>query len=478
MDKDRKLLAFGTGACMTAVAAFGLARLRSYPPHEDEVLALFVGRDSLGGMLDTVLTERGGAPLHYLLAWVVVHVGGGLDALRLVSLVCALAAIPLISALAGRLVGNTRALAATVLACASWVFLFHALFGRMYALFLLTASASFLALVSRRWGWWALATLAVLATHPYGVLLLVGQLAYLLHARMRAAFPWACLVAAGALPLSYAYAVLAGRYAGDDGPKSTGEYVREAAGDLSSGYLPVLAGVVVLAAVGFVRVRGLGRVLVACAGAAAFAALGLATFTAASPESRHLIFVLPFVAALVAAGLPRASRSAVPLVAALIVFELAWAVHRTPELFQGGSPASERARRHAAAWLARTARPDDVLHGFHPVFLAAWERDDSFPHRVVPRADAKLALAELESAPPGRGVWIVEGEVAASDVDTRRFGSLTVVRSRGATGSAARYLDLAETVLAGGDLETVREARRRYERDSRAPRSNRSTASR
>jgi hypothetical protein len=465
MDKDRKLLALGVGACMAAVLAFGIARLRAYPPHEDEVLALFLGRDSLGGMLDTVLTQRGGAPLHYLLAWAVVHLGGGIDALRLVSLGCAVASIPVMALLAERLVGPRRALAATLFACASWVFLFHAVFGRMYSLFLLTASASFLALVARRWGWWALATLAALAAHPYGVLVLAAQIAYLVVGRVRAALPWAGAVLAAAVPLWYAYAVLAGRYGEGDGPKSTGDYLREAAGDLSSGYLPVLAAVVVLAAVGLARVRE--RVVV-CALVTGLGALALAAFTAASPESRHLIFLLPFVALLVAAGLPRSARLAVPLAAVLVAFELAWAVDRTPALFEGEAAASEQARAAAAAWLAATARPDDVLHGFNPVFLAAWERDDSFPRRVVPRADAKLALDELESSPPGRGVWVVEGEVAANGLETRRFGPLTVARSRAATGSAERYLEQAESVLAGVDLETVREARRRYERSSRS----------
>ena len=36
-------------------------------------------------MLDTVLGQRGGAPLHFLFAWGVAHLGGGLTALRLVS---------------------------------------------------------------------------------------------------------------------------------------------------------------------------------------------------------------------------------------------------------------------------------------------------------------------------------------------------------------------------------------------------------
>jgi hypothetical protein len=475
MDKDRKFLAVGSGLSAAAVGAFGLARLSAYPPHEDETLALFVGRDSFPGLLDTVLTERGGAPLHYVLAWVVVHLGGGLDALRLVSLACALASIPLIAALASRLVGQ-RALYATVLACASWAFLFHALFGRMYALFLLTATASFLALVTRRWAWWSAATLAAVAAHPYGALLLAAQLAYLLLSRARPALPWAALVLGGAAPLWYAYWVLAGRYGEGEGPKSAGGYLREVSGDLSSGYLPVLLGVVALAVLGFARVRA--RLLVGCGLGAALLAFALAAVTDASPESRHLIFLLPLVATLVAAGLPSRAALAVPLAAVLVVFELAWAWHRTPELFEGESATAEQARADAAEWLAETARPDDVLHGYHPVFLAAWQRDRSFPRRVVPRADAKLALEELAGAPPGRGVWVVDGGTAPRTLESRRFGPLTVVRSRTETGSAAGYLAEAETVLSGIDLETVREARRRYERFSRAPLSKRSTASR
>ena len=68
--------------CTAAVAVFLALRLTAWPPHEDEALALFVGRDSLDGMLGTVLNQRGGAPLHFLFAWAVPHLGGGLEALR------------------------------------------------------------------------------------------------------------------------------------------------------------------------------------------------------------------------------------------------------------------------------------------------------------------------------------------------------------------------------------------------------------
>ena len=70
--------------CTAAVATFLTVRLTAWPPHEDETLALFVGRDSLDGMLGTVLNQRGGAPLHFVFAWAVAHAGGGLGALRAV----------------------------------------------------------------------------------------------------------------------------------------------------------------------------------------------------------------------------------------------------------------------------------------------------------------------------------------------------------------------------------------------------------
>src|SRR6266705_3021407 len=76
----------GTAAVAAALAGVLGWFLRTWPPHEDEALALFVGRGSLGHVLHTVVVERGGAPLHFLLAWMVVHVGGGLTVLRVVSL--------------------------------------------------------------------------------------------------------------------------------------------------------------------------------------------------------------------------------------------------------------------------------------------------------------------------------------------------------------------------------------------------------
>src|SRR5688500_16397145 len=130
-----------------AVAVFLVARLTAWPPHEDETLALFVARDSLSTLFDTVIGERGGAPLHFLCAWIVAHTGGGLVELRLVSAAFAVASVPATGLLVARLAGRSAALAAAVIVSASWILLFHGVYARMYSLFLLTSTLSYLALM-------------------------------------------------------------------------------------------------------------------------------------------------------------------------------------------------------------------------------------------------------------------------------------------------------------------------------------------
>ena len=67
------MVRLGVAGCVVAVATFLFTRLTAWPPHEDETLALFVARQPLGRLLDIVLEERGGAPLHYLLAAIASH---------------------------------------------------------------------------------------------------------------------------------------------------------------------------------------------------------------------------------------------------------------------------------------------------------------------------------------------------------------------------------------------------------------------
>src|SRR5690348_13504850 len=134
----------GVALAMSWLCVFCALKLDAWPPHEDETLALFIGRHSFFHALGLVLGERGGAPLHFMLAWFVVHLGGGHLALRGLSSACAILALPVVAVLCARLAGRTVALVATAITATSWVLLFQAVFGRMYALFLLTSALSYL----------------------------------------------------------------------------------------------------------------------------------------------------------------------------------------------------------------------------------------------------------------------------------------------------------------------------------------------
>src|SRR5438128_595304 len=104
--------AVAVGALAAAVAVVLAVFIHEWPPHEDETLALFVGRSSLPHMLNIVIAQRGGAPLHFFLAWTVVHLGGGLTALRAVSVLFAVASVPAIAVLGSELADRTIGLVA------------------------------------------------------------------------------------------------------------------------------------------------------------------------------------------------------------------------------------------------------------------------------------------------------------------------------------------------------------------------------
>lgn len=499
----RNRFEIGVGAFTAAVAAFLLVQLTAWPPHEDETLALFVGREPLGGLLDTVLSERGGAPLHFLLAWVVAHAGGGLGSLRLVSAIFAVASVPLVAALSARLAGKGPALVATALVSGSWMLLFHGVYGRMYSLFLFTSVLSYVALLAavdrgerRAWALWAAAVLACVATHPYGALVLASQGLYVLatRARLRQAVPAFAAVGVAGIPFWLTDLVLAGRFdvgVGGGGEKladvpSVLRYLERVFGDFTAGYgwlrsivlLLALAGVVHLA-----RARPKSALLAVLVIGTPTVFLLLARIgSAASPEPRHLIFFLPFFAMAVAAGLVRASLfvgrgapiAAAAAAVALLAGEIAWGNERTPQLYSGESSVRVAARGEAAAWLAETSRPDDVLFGYEPLYLQAWERGGRVSRLVVPRADAKLAYRTLVEArkPLGRGVWVFDASDTTNYVrklsiplrfpepseafEARAWGPFLVVRTAEPTKTVRNYLKLARRAqVLGLRLELV-----------------------
>ncbi len=126
-----------------------------------------------------------------------------------------------------------------------------------------------------------------------------------------------------------------------------------------------------------------------------------------SPETRHLIFAAPLFALCVGAGLlarpGRWQLVGAAAVLALVPLELEWGHSKTPTLYDGERSVRVAARHDASSLLARVSRRDDVLFGFDPLFLGAWERGGDVSGLVVPRADPKLALQVLDSAPKPLG---------------------------------------------------------------------------
>src|SRR5947208_2350984 len=421
-----KLDAFwvATGTVTAAVAGVLGWFLRTWPPHEDEALALFVGRGSLGHVLHTVVTERGGAPLHFLLSWLVVHLGGGLTALRLVSLLFAVASVPLIALLGSRLADPATGVVASVLAGASWVFLFHGVFGRMYSLFLCTSLLSFLALLSaldsgrpKRFALWGISLLLVLGSHPYAVLLVGAEALFVVLRRrhLRSAVVTLAAVAVAGVPFWWADVVLRNRFEvgiGGGGrrlgsPQSVLRYLWSVAGDFSSHQHVWSLCLLALAAVGavlLVRRNRDGALLIACMIVVPALAFMLATLrSTTSTVERHLIFALPLYSILLALPLvafarPGGAAAAVAGVAlvVIVVGEVRWAHEKTPQLFDGNPASQVRTRDAAATWLSSTARSDDVLPGYEPVFLRAWEQNRSFSDNVLPRADPALFAEALK----------------------------------------------------------------------------------
>jgi hypothetical protein len=460
----------GVAGVVLAATAFLLHQLMAWPPHEDETLALFTGRDSLAGVVEHVTRDRGGAPLHFLLAWVVAHLGFGLGGLRLLSAVFAIANLPLVAALGTRLADARVGFVATLVVAPSWLFLFHGVYGRMYSLFLFLSLACLLALLRAldhggrgRWALWVATALLTVAAHPYGVLMLGGQGLYVLVARrdrIRSAALAGGFVLVLGIPFWLTDLVLAGRFdvgvggggAKLGGPEAVARYLWRSAGDASAGWWPVTVLAVTAAVVGVARMRRDAQALVLCSlGATLVAFLVAKLGNSAAPESRHLIFLLPLFAVSVATTVVLLGRRSLTLAVvattALVVTQVAWAWHRSSPLFDWEPDARQAARAEAETWLASTSRPDDVLFGYEPLYLGAWERSrSSFPTTVIPRADPVLALRTLRRrAPLGRGVWVLDASERnnirprleierrlpdpAKPYEVRAFGPFLVIRT-------------------------------------------------
>ncbi|HEX7254957.1 MAG TPA: glycosyltransferase family 39 protein [Gaiellaceae bacterium] len=445
-----------TGGAMAALCGLLLYRLApdvdDKPLYEDEAVAGLIAMRPLGEVLDTVMLDRGGAPLHFIAAHAVFWVDASAEALRWLSVAAAVAAVPLCFDLGRRLGGVAAGLVAAAVAASSTALAVYGSFGRMYALYVLVAALAAVlfvrALELRTPGAVVAAAAAAWllpAVHPYGLIPalaeLAGAAALWRRRSLRDALPVAVAVLA-AIPFVLADLRLADRaQVGERGRSlaSPGDAWGELVAALSSfagGDGPAfvllsllgLGGLVVLAA---------GRPAVAVVAASvAVPPLVFVLIPAGSEPDlspRHLFYGLPLWAAAIGVGVVwlrtwlryRAWLIAVAAVIALALFAPASALQdpRELELLPAATPAGVR------------AGPDDLLFPYAIPFLA--ELGNVRDALALPQGPGDEILETLENA--GEPVGAVHVALPREE--------WAVVTVRGPFGRDAALLAAAEAVV-------------------------------
>src|SRR6266511_1695519 len=166
---------------LPAAAALGLLLVRlardvpRKPLFEDEAVTGLVAARPLRELLGIVLADRGAAPLHFVLAHLVLSLDSSADALRWLSVVLALGAGVASFELGRRLGGPVAGAAAAIASATSGLLTVYGSFARMYALLALLgalAAILFVRALELRTGRAALAAALAAwllpAAHPYG----------------------------------------------------------------------------------------------------------------------------------------------------------------------------------------------------------------------------------------------------------------------------------------------------------------------
>lgn len=423
-----------------AASGFLLVRLapdvHGKPLFEDEAVVGQIAMHGVVSMLRTVIWDRGGAPLHFVLAHVVLTADGSAWALRWLSVIAAIATVPVAFDLGRRVGGREIGALAAVVCASSGLLSVVGSFGRMYAVFALAGALacnlfvraaqyptrSSLALAAA--GAWLLP-----ATHPYGGILLAMEGVIALVAWRgrppRVALPAIAIMASAAVFL-IADVRLTERFdVGGHGNRAVA--TPSQAFDQLTAAVRGFAGGASLLALLFALLAAVG--LGWCARRQqAFGALALLwlvappllTLVARSPsvpsvksEPRHLVGALAAWAVLVALGsraiasrLPSPGRVAV--FGAVAIIALASPVRardiRTDVPFWAHSGRTA-ALAGPAAWVREHGRPDGVLYPYSVTYLRALGlASDS---TSLPRAEASPLLASLRRAHyPVSGVTI------------------------------------------------------------------------
>jgi hypothetical protein len=427
-----------TGGALAFLAIRLQSDVGTKPYFEDEAVAGLIASRPLPEVIHTVLWERGGSPLHFVLAHFVLWAWPSVGALRWLSVACALGVVVCAYALGRELAGDVAGAVAAWIAATSALLHVYGTFGRMYSLLALVGGLNmllFLRALDRptylRVSLAAASAWLLAAAHPFGgipVALEAVIAAWLWHGRgLRRALP--VLVAAVATaPLAIAELRLALRFdvsASSGTPLGSGgnagtqleAAARGFAGGGSVAFWLFLALALVGAA--FVARRSVPMALVGAGALLLPPALSLVArvhdTTTAFLSARHLMLSLPLWAALIGTGTvrvaswSRARGVAAPLVAAAavaLVAVVAPASARDPRthfvfLAEAGDV---DASAPVGAFLARSVEPGDLLFPYSVPYLRALRTTRH--GRPLPRGEPGTLLAAIDDAGTARRLWI------------------------------------------------------------------------
>jgi hypothetical protein len=413
------------------------------PLWADEVLAGLTALHSLPELLDIVLFDRGGAPLHFVLAHLTFAADASPEALRWLSVVFALATIPLCYDLGRRLGGRVAGATAAIVAAASSMLAVYGSVGRMYALFAFTSALAVNLFVRalqvrtpRAALWASLAAWLLPAVHPYGLVVVgVEALVALALWRGRPLRPALPVLAVGAAitPFVLADVRLGQRFGVGFGEQETiappdfaVDQLGEALAAFAGGTGPAALVFFALALGGlFVTARRLvpftAFAVLALASIPILMVLGRAEVELVHRLSpRHLMYGLPIWAALVGVGLARVVRDLPSPAAPLAVSGIALLAVFAPSAIDDprlAGDASEEALAAPAAWVEGELEPGSVLFPHAPVFLEALPAAERAV--AVPRSGRPLAIVERADYPVPALVMAIP--LDASEVNAPRL---------------------------------------------------------
>jgi hypothetical protein len=430
------------------------------PLFEDEAVAGLIAARPLGEMLQTVWWERGGPPLHFLLSHVALAFDSSPFTLRWLAVVFAVATIPVCWDLGRRLAAPAAGGTAALVAAASPMLAVYGSFGRMYSLYAFASALAadlFVRALRERTPQTALAAAVAAwllpAIHPYGAIAVVSEaLVGLWIWRGKPLRPALPVLGAGLalVPFLLADVRLAQRFSVGLGGAASIASPGDAVGQVwravqasAGGHGWTLAVVVVLASAGLAVLARQGEqafVSYAALSLVGPPALLLLFRTSTEPglSPRHLMFVLPLLAALIGVGVAWVVRArsapvtlaAVAAVGAIVISAPGGGIKEPRNWANdvlGGGPArtalgGEEALAAPRAWLEETVRPGTVLFPYSVVYLSALPVTRNAV--ALPYAQTPTLLRSLERVDTPVRSLVVSVPIGVTTLDSGRLVSL------------------------------------------------------